>query len=132
MYLTYTEYTELGYKSVSEDEYDQFEMIAEDTFDFETAAFYKQHDLDNDDFTFRKLQFKRAMAIQINYMKESGVTSVETLNNTLSSMSIGRTSLSKGGSPKNGSDSSKTSLLTSDARNVLYHTGLLYKGVGYV
>lgn len=131
MYLTYTEYTELGYKSVSEDEYDQLEMIAEDTFDFETAAFYKQHDLDNDDFTFRKLQFKRAMAIQINYMKESGVTSVEMFNNTLGSMSIGRTSLSKGGNAASNSGSSKQSLLTNDARNVLYHTGLLYKGVDW-
>ncbi|MHC9533145.1 hypothetical protein ACVPPR_07275 [Dellaglioa sp. L3N] len=132
MYLTYAEYTELGYKNVNENEYDQFEMIAEDTLDFETSAFYKRNDLEKDSFTFRRNQFKRAMAIQINYMNESGFTSVEMLNSTLSSMSIGRTSLSKGGSSSNGSDGSKTSLITSDAKNVLYHTGLLYKGVGYV
>lgn len=132
MYLTYAEYTELSYKNINEDEYDRFEIIAEDTLDFETSAFYKRNDLEKDSFIFRRNQFKRAIAIQINYMKESGFTSVEMLNSTLSSMSIGRTSVSKSGSPKNGSDGSKTSLLTSDARNVLYHTGLLYKGVGYV
>ena len=131
MYLTYDEYSNMGKPAITEKDFNELVAIAADTLDFETMAFYRFHDLETDKVVYRKEQFKKAMAYQIAYMQTNGIKTVAELNSPVTSVSLGRTSVSGGNIAGSNADSSARSLMTQDVKMLLYHTGLLYKGVRY-
>ena len=128
-YLTFGGYHEYGYAEIdNEKEFNSFLLKASDFIDSQTRSFYQFHSLDEDNIEFRKKQFKKAVALQINHMYESGATSTYEMN-TPQSWSIGRTSVSQ---MARNTDSSHgpQSIICDDAILALSGTGLLCRGLG--
>jgi|SRR5690625_1497814 len=125
-YLTYQEFTELGFPEIEETEFNKLLPKASDEIDNVTRSFYEFNDI-NDDVEFRRIRFKKAVAAQIQYFHDMGATSSHEINNPLS-VQIGRTQMSQGVA-----NQKKTNTVVSeDAINYLSGTGLLYRGIGVV
>ncbi|OJG33483.1 hypothetical protein RV00_GL001039 [Enterococcus devriesei] len=94
-----------------------------------TGDFYMRHSLADDTFKYRVDKFKIAMAVQIEYLKSVGVTSLsEILSASPASVSVGRMRIESGNT--NAATVGRTMVAT-EAYNELIYTGLLYKGVDY-
>lgn len=127
-YLTHGEYMAMEtFASVRLDEFPKLLNVASDVIDNITNHYYEAYPIEEDLNVFRKNQFLKAVACQIGYLKEVGASSTNGVNNNPQSVSIGRTTVSKGNST---SAQVSKSLLTNDAVNYLYPTGLLYSGRG--
>jgi hypothetical protein len=127
-YLTYIEYQELGFAEIEQTEFDRLLKRASDAVDGVTRHFYKYSNLE-EDVSFRREQFKKAIAAQIEYFHEMGATNSHGLNEP-STVQIGRTVLSVGA--KNSQQSPQNHLISKDVYFYLKDTGLLYKGLGVV
>lgn len=125
-YLTFDEYTNFGYKAFTSDEFDRLVVRASDVADVYSRQFYKFHDL-NTDVDFRKNQFKKAIAVQLEYMATIGAVSTAEINNP-TSWSLDGISVSNGNN-KLTDDGTSISLISQDALEMLSETGLLYRGV---
>lgn len=125
-YLTFYEYTNFGCKAVTSDEFDRLVVRAYDVVDVYSRQFYKFHDL-NTDVDFRKNQFKKAIAVQLEYMATIGAVSTAEINNP-TSWSLDGISVSNGNN-KLTDDGTSISLISQDALEMLSETGLLYRGV---
>lgn len=126
-YLTYSEYIDLGYAEVPQDEFDRLLIRASDSVDGITGHFYRFNNIE-DDVPFRRELFKKAVAAQIEYFYEMGSVNSHGID-TPQSVTIGRTSMSYGG--RNSSSSEDTSrLISPDVLFLLRDTGLLYAGIG--
>lgn len=126
-YLTYDEYQNFGFTQVDPDEFEKLIKRASDVIDGETRFFYRTYELETD-VPIRKEQFKKALAAQIEYFYETGATSSYGINEP-ESVSIGRTSMSGGGSSN---ESSNKGILSKDAADYLNSVGLLYRGIGVI
>lgn len=127
-YLTYEEYNQLGFADMEEAEFNKLLPKASDVVDGVTRHFYKFKDLESD-AQFRKEQFKKAVAAQIEYFYETGSTHSYGMNEP-QSVSIGRTSMTTGSNPfQNGV---QNGLICKDVYFYLKDTGLLYTGIGVV
>src|SRR5690606_1012167 len=93
-YLTYEEYKELSFEPFDGTEFDRLLKRASDAIDSVTRHFYKFNNL-SEDVPFRRDQFKKAVAAQIEYFHEMGATNTHGLNEP-QSVQIGRTSVSSG------------------------------------
>lgn len=123
-YLTYEEYQEFGFNEIEEQEFNRLIKKASDVVDSVTRYFYKYNDIEQD-VPFRREQFKKAIAAQIQYFHDMGGTSSHEINNPLS-VQIGRTQVSSGVQNQR-----KTNTVVSeDAIRYLSGTGLLYRGIG--
>lgn len=122
-YLTYTEYKDFGFVELDETEFDKLIKRASDAVDGVTRFFYKFNDI-NDDVPFRREQFKKAVAAQIEYFHDVGGTSAHQINNPLT-VNMGRTQV------MTGADNQKKTnkLVASEVYMHLQPTGLLYRGV---
>ncbi|HEP4268928.1 TPA: hypothetical protein VCR92_001901, partial [Streptococcus pyogenes] len=90
---------------------------------------YKRFINFEDDFDYRKQAVKLAMAFQIAYLDVSGIMTADD-KKTMTSVSIGRTSINYGSSV-GGSDGQQYNL-SLDAENVLKQAGFsLVVGVDY-
>lgn len=127
-YLTYEEYMEYGFNEIEQTEFDSLIKKASDAIDGITRYFYWFNDLDQD-VAIRRVQFKKAVACQIEYFNELGGTTSQGLNDA-GSVTIGRTSMSSGSRGNASSDSPKNGLVSNDAVRYLVPTGLLYQGIG--
>lgn len=127
-YLTYEEYKEFSFTDLKEGEFKKLIKKASGVLDTITSFFYKYNDLE-DDYPFRKEQFKLALGAQIEYFHEVGATTNEGVNSTPQSFSAGRTSVSNASSYKTTGKNEKKSIISEDALMYLSGTGLLYKGV---
>ncbi|MGH1846740.1 hypothetical protein ABE869_08000 [Enterococcus gilvus] len=129
-YLTHTEYKEFGFSKVSEAKvFDELEPYAERQLNRVTGDFYMKNSLSDDTFKYRVDKFKIAMAVQIEYLKSVGVTSLsEVLSASPASVSVGRMRIESGNT--NAATVGRTMVAT-EAYNELIYTGLLYKGVDY-
>ena len=127
-YLTYQEYLNFGFSEIEESEFDRLLKKASDVVDSVTRSFYKFNDL-SDDVPFRREQFKKAVAAQIEYFHDMGATSSHGINEP-GHVQIGRTSISQGGRNSSGQDESKNNLVSNDVYVYLSDTGLLYRGIG--
>lgn len=125
-YLTYDEYKKFGYQEVTEEEFKRLVVRASDFIDIRTRNFYRFHDLETD-INFRATQFKKAIALQIEYMVTIGAVSTADINNP-TSWSLDGVSVSNGNS-KLMDDGTAISIISEDAMEVLSETGLLYRGV---
>lgn len=125
-YLTYPEYLELGFDEI--DKFDELYKRAEMTVNLYIHNFYAYKDFESD-FKPRKEAVKNAIAYQIYYLDRSGITTAEE-KQSLSSVTIGRTSVSYQNSSQSISKGSKYNL-SLDAENWLRLAGFGYSGVAY-
>lgn len=125
-YLTYDEYKKLGYQDVTEEDFKRLVVRASDFIDVRTRNFYRFHDLETD-IEFRSTQFKKAIALQIEYMATIGAVSTADINNP-TSWSLDGVSVSNDNSRLT-DDGTSISIVSEDAIEILSETGLLYRGV---
>src|SRR5690606_38103991 len=90
-YLKYQEYIDLGFPVIGEAEFNKLLPKASDAIDGVTRSFYKFNDL-NSDVPFRREQYKKAVAAQIQYFHDMGGTSSHELNEA-QTVTIGRTTV---------------------------------------
>lgn len=123
-YLTFTEYQSFGYQEVTEEEFNRLVVRASDILDIRTRNFYRLHDLETD-VEFRATQFKKAIALQIEYMAVLGAVSTVEIDSptnwSLDGISV--TAGNTGASADIGNN-----IASQDALEVLTMTGLLYRG----
>lgn len=126
-YLTETEFAKLGFDDV--ENFDKLAKRAEIAIDLYTQGIYQRYINFEDDFDYRKQAVKLAMAFQIAYLDVSGIMTADD-KKTMTSVSIGRTSINYGSSV-GGSDGQQYNL-SLDAENVLKQAGFsLVVGVDY-
>lgn len=122
-YLTYEEYTSFGYEDVDATEFKDLVEKAGDFMDLQTRNFYQINPIDEDPSDFRRTKFKKAVALQIDYMHQVGATTASEMSSP-QSWSVDGMSVSAGGS------NASTSIISEDAIWALSGTGLLYRGLG--
>ena len=126
-YLTFIEYKELGYTSLEEDDFNSLIAKASTFIDSQTRDFYHFNDLETD-IEYRKTKFKKAVALQVEYMHQSGATSTYEAN-TPQSWSVGRTSVSESSRYSNTGSNETPTIVCDDAILALSGLGLLFRGV---
>lgn len=123
--LSQKEFQELTSKSTNAD-FDTLEKAAENMINPLTRMYYERNSIDEDTDTNRVNWFKKALALQIEYMDDIGATSTyEMAQKDVKSVSIDGTSVSTGTSPTD----SATNGVYNLALEYLFYTGLLYRGV---
>lgn len=127
-YLTYEEFNDLNNVEIDEVTFENLLPKASAILDNVTNHFYKRYDmlLDN---PWRVEQFKRALCAQIEYFKELGATTFESINNAPQTFSAGRTSVSNASRYNPSSSNESKPLIAEDVYIYLHGTGLLYAGV---
>lgn len=125
-YLTYQEYINFGFSEIGEAEFNKLLSKASDVIDSVTRSFYKFNDIEQD-VPFRREQFKKAVAAQIQYFHDKGGTMSHEVDSPLT-VNIGRTSILMG--EKN--QQRANTIISSDAIRYLSGTGLLYCGIGVI
>lgn len=124
-YITKDEFAALGFDDVAD--FDKLANRAKIAIDLYTNGFYSHTDFETD-IVYRQNAVKLAMAFQITYLDVSGITTADD-KQTLSSVAIGRTSISYGNSQGKAGQQFNLSL---DAENVLKQAGFsLIVGVDY-
>ena len=126
-YLSYMEYEALGMNSLTASEFNEIIGKACFVLDSQTRDFYQFTDLESD-MPYRKQKFKLAVALQVEYMHQSGATSTYEAN-TPQSWSIGRTSVSEASRYSNTGRNETPTIVCEDAILALSGTGLLFRGV---
>jgi len=129
-YLTHDEYMKLGFSELDETEFDKLIKKAGDAVDSVTRFFYKFNDID-DDVPFRREQFKKAVAAQVEYFHDMGATTSHGMKEP-GTVTIGRTTVSKGSRNSSSQDEQRQSVVSDDVYMYLRGTGLLYKGIGVI
>ncbi|MDX5065619.1 head-tail connector protein [Lactobacillus gasseri] len=123
--LSQKEFQELTNRSTNAD-FDTLEKAAENMINPLTRMYYERNSIDEDSDTNRVNWFKKALALQIEYMDDIGATSTyEMAQKDIKSVSIDGTSVSTGTSPTDSSTNGVYNL----ALEYLFYTGLLYRGV---
>lgn len=137
LYLTFDDFTKLGFNNVNADEFADELSKAEVQIDMVTNYFYADglHDLDDDlnspkkYLKMRAKAFKRALGLIICYAIETGVSSSnDAISGNVKSISIGRTHLDTAGTA---SVTYGKSAAPNEAMALLFHWGFMYKGVDY-
>ena len=126
-YLTYEEYLGMGFTEIEEGEFDRLLKRASDVIDSITRSFYRFNDMEKD-VSWRREQFKKAVAAQIEYFHEMGATNTHGLNEP-TSVTIGRTTVN---TRNNAQKDTQNGLICPDVFLYLKDTGLLYAGVRVV
>jgi len=127
-YLTHNEYEDMFYPEIDEPDFNRLLIRASDVLDSVTGDFYQFNDLETD-IEYRKNQFKKAVACQIEYFHEIGATTSHGLNEP-GTVTIGRTTLSSGSRGSAAQQGPSNKLVSGDAKTHLSRTGLLYTGIG--
>lgn len=125
-YLTKEEFTELGF-----DEVEGFEKLlnkAEIAINLFIGGIYDYVDFDKE-IGARKKAVKLATAFQVAYLDASGIMTADD-KQSVSSVSLGRTSVSYKDASKTSFESARYNL-SLDALNALKGAGFGYRGVGY-
>lgn len=125
-YLTETEFEKLGF-----DEVENFEKLrarAELAINMFIRNLYDFVDFEKE-LEYRKKAVKLAMAFQIAYLDSSGIMTADE-KQSVSSVSLGRTSISYKSTSKASTEGSRYNL-SLDALNALKGAGYGYKGVCY-
>lgn len=126
-YLTKAEFVDLGFGNITG--FDELEKRAEIAIDLYTQSIYKRYIDFEKEFDYRKNAVKLAMAFQIAYLDVSSIMTADD-KQTMSSISIGRTSISYGNS-QSGSAGQQYNLCL-DAENTLIQAGFsLVVGIEY-
>lgn len=111
---------------VPDADFDKLEKAAESMINPLTGMYYELHSIDEDNDINRVNWFKKALALQIQYMSDIGASSTyEMAQKDIKSVSIDGTSVSTGTSPTD----SATNGVYNLALEYLFYTGLLYRGI---
>lgn len=111
---------------VPDADFDKLEKAAESMINPLTGMYYELHSIGEDTDINRVNWFKRALALQIQYMSDIGASSTyEMAQKDIKSVSIDGTSVSTGTSPTD----SATNGVYNLALEYLFYTGLLYRGI---
>ncbi|WP_195589336.1 head-tail connector protein [Lactobacillus paragasseri] len=111
---------------VPDADFDKLEKAAEIMINPLTGMYYELHSIDEDTDINRVNWFKKALALQIQYMSDIGASSTyEMAQKDVKSVSIDGTSVSTGTSPTD----SATNGVYNLALEYLFYTGLLYGGI---
>lgn len=132
-YLTFDEYRQFHFQEIDEASFDKVLMRATMAIDSVTRFYLvKNADLIEQWSDWMKEQFKQAVGLQIEYIAKTGIETASDAReaNTISSSTIGSTSVQK--STSNNSSSDTQLYLSPDVMSILGALGLLYKGVIYV
>lgn len=127
-YLTYEEYKEFGYSDIKQDEFENLIQRACDYLDIQTRNFYQFNDLETD-IDFRKTKFKKAVALQVEYMYQTGATTAFEIN-TPQSWSVDGMSVSESSRYNASGTNESPSIISDDTLAMLSGTGLLFRGLG--
>lgn len=131
-YLTEKEYLDLGFTEIVDPfTFDSLLKKATTKLDSLTRYYYHSHDIETDNET-RVHQFKMALGAQIDYSQATRVTSSADVVNRPKSVSMGRTSVSYGGSSGSAASGDLIPTLNPDVYTILSGTGLLHRGGYYV
>lgn len=127
-YLTKDEFVkDLCFDDVSD--FDKLAKRAEIAINLYTQGIYQQYIDFEQEADYRKQAVKLAMAFQIAYLDVSGIMTADD-KQTMASVSIGRTSISYGGSQRGSAGQAYN--LSLDAENALKQAGFsLIMGVDY-
>lgn len=139
--LSYDTYTQLGFKALTQEQFEKQVAIAQTLVENITNQFYadgSEHTIENDlnstdSFIKRRaLIYEKAICMQCEFAQEYGATPAEQTSGAINSVHIGNASISynKNATIENFTyGNSGVSML---AHNILYPTGLLYSGVGVI
>lgn len=125
-YLTQNEFEQLGFDDV--ENFEKLEKRAEVAINLFLGNFYSAVDFERD-YEPRKQAVKLATAYQVAYLDASGIMTADD-KQSVSSVSLGRTSVSYKNSSKTSLESARYNL-SLDALNALKGAGFGYRGVGY-
>ncbi len=126
VYLTKDEFLDLGFDEV--EDFDKLEKRAEIAINLFLNGFYDFVDFEKE-IEHRKKAVKLATAFQVAYLDVSGIMTADD-KQSLSSVSLGRTSVSYQNSAHSDLESARYNL-SLDALNALRSAGFGYKGVSY-
>lgn len=127
-YLTEEEYKGMGFAEIGGSfSFDNLLMRASAVLDNLTRNYYTFTSFD-DDYEWRVDKFKQAIGLQIEYFVQNEATSTSQLNDRPMSVTMGRTSVSRGGKAQT-LEGSEVTLQCPDVPMILEGTGLLYRGV---
>lgn len=127
-YLTHEEYEKFGYEVIEKEDFDRLIGKASDYLDVETRSFYQFNSLDEDPSEFRRNKFKKAVALQVEYMYQTGASSTAEINSP-QSWSVDGMSVTEASRYSNTGKNEAPSIVSEDAIRMLSGTGLLYRGV---
>ncbi|WP_288572235.1 hypothetical protein [uncultured Weissella sp.] len=132
-YLTFDEYQQFNLQEIDEASFNKALMRATMAINSVTHfSLVKDNGLIDHWPDWMKEQFKQAIGLQIEYIAKTGIQTASDAReaNTISSSTIGATSVQK--STSNNSSSDTQLYLSPDVMSILGALGLLYKGVNYV
>lgn len=124
--LTYTKYKELSAVKMIEADFDRYINSAEDIISVVTRRFYEFNDFTTD-AEWRKKAYLRAITEQVDFFGDMGAVTMEAIQAQPQSITIGRTTISKGVKGSVGVQEDR-SLLSFGSELALQGTGLLYRG----
>lgn len=127
MYLTYEEYKKMGYTELKKEEFDKLITRACDYLDVQTRNSYQFKSLD-DDLEFRKIKFKKAIALQVEYMYQTDAQTSAEISRP-QSWSVDGMSVSEASRYSNTGKNEVPSIISEDAIAALSGTGLLHRGL---
>lgn len=114
-----------GIQVTDENEFKELESSTENLFNALTRMFYVKHEIDADPNKFRVKMFRKAMTVQIDFAKSTGViTDYDIAQQSIKSVSIDGTTVTTN---KTLSDLTRNGLCDL-AGEYLFETGLLFRG----
>lgn len=126
-HLSKAEYIDLGYVLADNaDNFDDMETQAQRQIDAVTNYYYRDHDIESDDWPARVDAYKAAICEQIEFILQTGISASYINGDDFKSVSIGRLSLTPAiTATRNGTVNG----VCKEAYRLLGHYGLLYRGV---
>lgn len=111
--------------TIEESQFDEYVIPAQSLVDLATHGYNVTADVS----AYRANYYKRAVAYQTGYMADNGAHSIQDLaDDQWSSITVGRTSLSKGSTGTTNDASTPLKALSIEARAALMMSGLLHSG----
>lgn len=139
--LTYDTYTQLGFKALTQEQFEKQVAIAQTLVENVTNQFYadgSEHTIEQDlqstdSFIKRRaLIYEKAICLQCEFAQEYGATPASQTSGAINSVHIGNASISYNKSATVENFTYGNSGVSMLVFNILYPTGLLYSGVSVV
>lgn len=139
--LTYDTYTQLGFKALTQEQFEKQVAIAQTLVENVTNQFYadgSEHTIEQDlkstdNFIRRRaLIYEKAICMQCEFAQEYGATPASQTSGAINSVHIGNASISYNKSATVEDFTYGNSGVSMLVFNILYPTGLLYSGVSVV
>ena len=136
--ISYDTYTQLGFKALTQEQFEKQVAIAQTLVENITNQFYAdgsentiEQDLQStDNFIKRRaLIYEKAVCIQCEFAEEYGATPAEQNSEAISNVHIGNASISYNKNATIENFTYGNSGVSMQVFNLLYPTGLLYSGV---